>query len=150
MVKISRIIMVLLTLTTLLVFPGCKKTDTFSTDGYYQGSFSYQGQILFSAIIFNGSSYSEAPSGGAMNQKFPCITKGTYSIKHTTISFTPTVMPVVPGCTCSVMGTGVKFDCLLDGDFTLVESGDKIIFQKGSGNDLQIYSLTLIKPTPDK
>jgi len=122
--------------------------DTVSADGYYSGSLVYQGQPLFAAIIFNGSNYEEAASGGALNQKFPCLTKGTYRIRDNTISFYPTVMPIVLDCTCTMMFTEVKFDCLLSGEYTLIQSGNTIKFQKGNGNDLQVYNLTLIEPNP--
>lgn len=145
MLKITKIIFVLMTFSILLILWDCKKQDTFSSDGYYSGSFSYQGQILFKAINFNGSNYAEAPSGGALNQKFPFITKGTYKIKHNIISFTPDMLP---DCSCSVMLTGVKFDCLLNGDYTLVEKGNKITFQRGTGTGLQIYNLTLVESNP--
>ena len=132
----------------LAIFSGCEKMDTVSTDGYYSGSLVYQGQPLFAAISFNGNNYAEVASGGALNQKFPCITKGTYKIKHNTISFSPTVMPVVLDCTCAIMFTEVKFDCLLSGEYTLIQSGNTIKFQRGNGNDLQVYNLTFIEPNP--
>ena len=138
-----------MTLTNLSIFSSCEKLDTFSTDGYYSGSFSNQGQRTFTAIVIDGSNYSEVPSGGVYNQKFPCVTKGTYKIKNNTISFNASVLPVVPDCQCGVL-TGVSFDCLLNGDYTLVLSGEKIVFQRGTGNDLQVYDLTLIKPNPKK
>ncbi len=140
---------ILLILTLIFTFPECKKLDTFSTNGYYSGSFSNQGQSTFTAIIIDGSSYSEVPSGGVYNQKFPCITKGIYRINNKTISFNATVLPVVPDCQCGEL-TGIKFDCLLSGDYTLVQSGEKIVFQRGTGNDLQVYNLTLIKPNAEK
>lgn len=114
-------------------------------DGYFSGSFSNQGQSTFTAIIIDGSNYSEVPSGGEYNQKFPCLTKGIYNIKNSTISFNATVLSVVPDCQCGEL-TGVKFDCLLNGDYTLVQSGENTIFQRGTGNDLQVYNLTLIEP----
>ena len=82
---------ILIFILLLTAFSGCEKQDTVSSDGYYQGSLVYQGQPFFSAISFNGNSYSEVASGGALIQKFPCITKGTYKIKQNTISFAPTV-----------------------------------------------------------
>jgi hypothetical protein len=42
--------------------------------------------------------------------------------------------------------TSVKFDCQLNGDYKLIQTGGKIIFQRGSGNELQVYTLTLIGP----
>lgn len=122
--------------------------DTVSTDGYYSGSLVYQGQTLFAAISFHGNNYEEAASGGALNQKFPCITKGTYRIRDNTISFSPTVIPVVHDCTCAIMFTEVKFDCRLNGEYTLIQSGNTIKFQRGNGNDLQVYNLTLIESDP--
>ncbi len=136
---------ILIFILLLIAFSGCEKQETVSTDGYYQGSLVYQGQPFFSAISFNGNNYSEVASGGALIQKYPCITKGTYKIKHNTISFAPTVLPVIPDCQCG-MFTSVKFDCQLDGDYTLIHSGKNIKFQRGTGNLLQVYSLTLIEP----
>jgi hypothetical protein len=138
-----RKILIFILLST--VFSGCEKQDTVSADGYYQGSLVYQGQPFFSAISFNGNSYSEVASGGALIQKFPCITKGTYKIKQNTISFAPTVFPAIPDCQCGLF-TSVKFDCQLNGDYKLIQTGGKIIFQRGSGNELQVYTLTLIGP----
>lgn len=146
--KIAKTLFLLFTLTSLFIFSSCEKMDTVSTDGYYQGSLVYQGQSLFAAISFHRNNYEEAASGGALNQKFPCLTKGTYKIKHNTISFSPTVMPVVPDCTCTIMFTEVKFACLLSGEYTLIQSGNNIKFQRGTGNDLQAYNLTLIEPNP--
>lgn len=146
--KIAKTLFLLLTLTSLSIFSGCEKLDTVSADGYYSGSLVYQGQPLFAAISFNGNNYAEVASGGALNQKFPCITKGTYKIKHNKISFFPTAMPVLPDCPCAVMFTNIKFDCLLNGDYKLIQSGNNIRFQRGIGNDLQVYNLTLIEPNP--
>jgi hypothetical protein len=148
MMKIAKTLIFLITFTSLSIFSSCEKLDTVSADGYYSGSLVYQGQPLFAAISFHGSNYGEVASGGALNQKFPCITRGTYKIKHNTISFSPTVMPIVPDCTCTVMFTNIKFDCLLSGDYTLIQSGNNIKFQRGTGNDLQVYNLTLIEPNP--
>ena len=136
---------ILIFILLLATFSGCEKQDSVSSDGYYQGSLVYQGQPFFAAISFNGNNYSEVASGGALIQKFPCITKGTYKIKHNTISFAPTVLPAVPDCRCG-MFTSVTFDCLLNGDYTLIHSGNNIKFQRGTGNLLQVYSLTLIEP----
>jgi hypothetical protein len=118
----------------LFVSPGCTKSDIFSADGYYSGSFSYQGQTKFDALIINGNDYEEVPSGGAMNQKFPCLTKGTYRIKGNEITFSPGVMP---DCLC--------YECLLNGKYTLSQSDNTIKFQKGSGDNLQVYDMTLIE-----
>jgi len=145
MMNKKRTLFFLMTLTSLSIFSSCEKLDTVSADGYYSGSLVYQGQPLFAAISFHGNNYEEVASGGALNQKFPCITRGTYKIKHNTISFSPTVMPVVPDCTCTVMFTNIKFDCLLSGDYKLIKSGNNIIFQRGTGNDLQVYNLTLVE-----
>ena len=146
--KIAKAVYLLISFTSLLFLLGCEKLDTVSIDGYYSGSLVYQGQPLFAAISFNGNNYAEVASGGALNQKFPCITKGTYKIKHNIISFSPTEMPVVLDCSCAIMFTTVKFDCLLSGEYTLIQSGKTIKFQRGTGNDLQVYNLTLIEPTP--
>jgi hypothetical protein len=148
MMKITKTLFLLTTFTSLSFFSSCEKLDTVSTDGYYSGSLVYQERPLFAAISFHGNNYEEVASGGALNQKFPCITKGTYKIKHNTISFFPTIMPVVPDCTCPVMFTIIKFDCLLSGDYTMIQSGSNIKFQRGTGNDLQVYNLTLIEPNP--
>ena len=145
MMKIERTIFLLMTFTSFSIFSSCEKLDTVSTDGYYQGSLVYQEQPLFTAISFHGNNYAEVASGGALNQKFPCITKGTYKIKHNTISFSPSVFPVIPDCQCG-MFTSVTFDCLLNGDYQLIKSGNNVIFQRGTGNDLQVYNLTLIEP----
>jgi hypothetical protein len=139
---------ILIPVFLLIAIISCEKLDTVSADGYYSGSLVYQGQPLFAAISFHGNNYEEVASGGALNQKFPCITKGTYKVKHNTIYFSPAVMPVVTDCTCTVMFTNIKFDCLLSGDYTLIQSGSKIKFQRGTGNDLQVYNLTLIEPNP--
>lgn len=135
----------LMTLISFSLIISCEKQDTFSTNGYYSGSFSNQSQRTFTALVIDGNNYSEVPSGGVYNQKYPCVTKGTYKIKNKTISFNATVLPVVPDCQCGEQ-TGVKFDCLLNGDYTLVQSGEKIVFQRGTGNDMQIYDLTIVKP----
>ena len=145
--KIAKTLFFLITFTSLSIFSSCEKLDTVSTDGYYQGSLVYQEQPLFAAISFHGNNYAEVASGGALNQKFPCITEGTYKIKHNTISFSPSVFPVIPDCQCG-MFTSVKFDCLLNGDYQLIKSGNNVIFQRGTGNDLQVYNLTLIEPNP--
>jgi hypothetical protein len=128
----KKITFLLLTFS-LLVFTNCDKLDSPLTNGYYSGSLSYQGQLYFDAISFNDNTYKEVPSGGALNQKFPCLTEGTYKIKKGTITFIPSNSPT---CSCS--------DCLLTGDYDLVQEGNKIIFQRGSGQDLQTYSLTQI------
>jgi hypothetical protein len=138
-----RKILILILLST--TFTGCEKQDTVSTDGYYQGSLVYQGQPFFSAISFTGNNYSEVASGGALIQKFPCITKGIYKINHNTISFSPTVLPVIPDCQCG-MFTSIKFDCLLNGDYKLIQSGNNVKFLRGTGNEMQVYNLTLIEP----
>jgi hypothetical protein len=148
MMKIAKTLFLLFTLTSLFIFSSCEKMDTVSTDGYYQGSLVCQGQSLFAAISFHSNNYEEAASGGALNQKFPCLTKGTYRIRHNKISFSPTVMPVVSNCSCTVMFTQIKFDCLLSGDYTLIKSGSNIKFQRGTGNDMQVYNLTIIEPNP--
>ena len=122
-----------MTLISLTVLTSCDKIETPLTDGYYSGSLSYQGQLYFDAIIFSENTYEEVPSGGALNQKFPCLTEGTYKIKNGTITFIPNNAPT---CSCSA--------CLLTGDFDLIHEGNKIIFQKDSGQDLQLYSLTQI------
>ena len=118
----------------ILLSSSCTKIDNFSNDGYYSGSLSYKGIIQFDALNINGNNYEEVPSGGAFNQKFPCITKGTYKIKGNTITFYPSVLP---DCPCN--------ECLLNGDYTLIQSGETIIFQRGTGDDLQIYNMTLIE-----
>jgi hypothetical protein len=145
--KIVKTLFLLMTITSLSIFSSCEKLDTVSTDGYYQGSLVYQGQPLFAAISFHGNNYAEVASGGALIQKFPCITKGIYKIKNNTISFAPTVFPVIPDCQCG-MFTSVTFDCLLHGDYKLIKSGNNIIFQRGTGNDLQVYNLTLVESNP--
>jgi hypothetical protein len=147
MTKIAKTVFFLITLISFSFFSGCEKSNTVSTDGYYQGSLIYQGQPLFAAISFHGNNYEEVASGGALIQKFPCITKGIYKIKHNTISFAPTVLPVIPDCQCG-MFTSVTFDCLLNGDYKLIKSGKNIIFQRGTGNDLQVYNLTLVESNP--
>ena len=141
----TKIILVYLNFILCFIFSDCKKQDTFSNDGYYSGSYSYQGQRTFTAIIIDGNNYSEVPSGGEFNQKFPCLTKGTYKINNSTITFNATVLPVVSDCRCGEL-TGVIFDCLLSGIYTLVQSGENMVFQRGTGNDLQVYDLTLVKP----
>lgn len=146
--KIAKTVFLLISFTILSFLPGCEKPDTVSTDGYYSGSLVYREQPLFTAISFNGNNYAEVASGGVLNQKFPCITEGTYKIKHNTISFSPTEMPDVLDCSCAVMFNTVKFDCLLSGEYTLTQSGKTIKFQRGTGNDLQVYNLTLIEPAP--
>jgi len=122
-----------MTLISLVALTSCDKLETPLTNGYYSGSLSYKGQLYFDAILFDENTYKEVPSGGALNQKFPCLTEGTYKIKNGTITFIPNNSPT---CSCSA--------CLLTGDFDLIREGNKIIFQKGSGQDLQIYSLTQI------
>jgi hypothetical protein len=129
----KRITQMMMTLISLIVLTSCDKLETPLTNGYYSGSLSYQGQIYFDGILFDENTYKEVPSGGASNQKFPCLTEGTYKIKNGTITFIPNNSP---NCSCSA--------CLLTGDFDLIQEGNKIIFQKGSGQDLQIYSLTQI------
>jgi len=132
--KIIKTLYIVFTFCSFFIFSDCEKNVTFSFDGYYSGSFSYKGQVQFDALIINENEYEEVPSGGAMNQKFPCLTKGTYSIKQRSITFTPDVMP---DCICSA--------CLLTGAYTLIQSGKTIIFQRGTGDDLQIYNMTLIE-----
>jgi len=146
MTKIAKTLFLFVTIISFLFFSGCEKSDTVSADGYYSGSLVYQGLPLFTAISFSGNKYKEVPSGGAWNQKFPCITKGTYKIKNKIISFMPEVFPVVPDCQCEIK-PGVKFECLLHGDYELIQSGKNLIFQRGTGNDLHVYYLTLREPT---
>ncbi len=129
----KKIALLLITFICLTVFTNCDKLDSPLTNGYYSGSLNYQGQLYFDAISFDGNTYKEVPSGGALNQKFPCLTEGTYEIKKGTITFMPSKSPT---CSCST--------CLLTGDYDLIQEGNKIIFKKGSGNDLQTYSLTQI------
>ena len=133
MEKSTKIILAIMIISSLLIFTGCKKLHTPLTTGYYSGSLNFQGQLVFDAIIFNGNNYEEVPSGGALNQKFPCLTKGTYQIRGNLISFSPNNSPV---CSCSA--------CELKGDYSFIQEGNKITFQKGSGPDVQIYSLTQI------
>lgn len=116
----------------LICSGGCTK-DTFSDDGYYSGSFSYNGEVKFDALIINGNNYEEVPSGGAMNQKFPCLVKGSYRIKGNKITFTTSVEP---DCICD--------ECLLKGEYVLVQSGNTIKFQREAVNGLQVYNLTLV------
>jgi hypothetical protein len=112
-------------------FTSCTK-DNITKDGYYSGSFTYQGLIKFDALIISGNNYQEAASGGALNQKFPCLTKGTYKIKGDIITFTTSVEP---DCLC--------YDCLLKGEYKIIQSGKTLEFQKEAKDGLQIYSLTL-------
>jgi hypothetical protein len=135
--KTIKALFIICGLCSLLIFTNCEKNGTFSFDGYYEGSFSYRGQVRYDALIINGNAFKEVPSGGAMNQKFPCLTRGTYRIKQRFIIFVP---DTVPDCNCSV--------CMLTGNYALIQSGEKIIFQKGSGDDLQTYNLTLVEPSP--
>jgi len=114
-------------------FTSCTK-DNFTNDGYYSGSFTYQGLVKFDALIINGNSYEEAASGGALNQKFPCLTKGTYKINGDIITFTTSVEP---DCLCD--------DCLLKGEYKLIQTGKTIEFQKEAKDGLQIYLMTLIE-----
>lgn len=137
-----------MTLPGLSIYSSCEKPDTVSTDGYYQGALVYQGQPLFAAISFNENNYEEGAFGGALIQKFPCITKGICKIKHKTISFAPTVLPVITDCQCGRF-TSVTFNCLLTGDHKLIKSGNNIIFQRGNGNDMQVYNLTLVESNPN-
>ena len=67
---------VILTLCIFFIFTDCEKNGTFSFNGYYSGSFSYREQVQFDALIINGNTYKEVPSGGAMNQKFPSLYNG--------------------------------------------------------------------------
>lgn len=120
----------LLTLIFLVIFSSCEKQYTILTDRYYSGSLIYCEQPLFTAISFHGNSYVEVQSGGAFNQKFPCFAKGTCNTKHNKISFLPTEILVVPDCQCRML-TGVKFECLLSGDYTPIQSGNSLIFQRG-------------------
>ncbi len=147
MTRIAKTLFLLMILISLSFFSSCEKLDTVSTDGYYQGSLVYQKQPLFAAISFHGNNYIEGASGGALNQKFPCVTGGTYKIKHNTISFSPSVFPVIPDCQCGTFAS-VTFDCILNGDYHLIKSGNILIFQRGNGNDLQVYNLTLMEPNP--
>jgi hypothetical protein len=119
---------------TFIFISGCTKMDNFSKDGYYSGYFSYQGETKFDALSIDGNNYAEVPSGGAFNQKFPCLTRGTYKIKGNSITFTPSVLP---DCLCN--------ECILQGVYDLIQSDQTIRFQKGTGNDLQIYNVTLIE-----
>jgi hypothetical protein len=129
----TNIFLVLIVAVSLLIFnnTSCTK-DNFTHDGYYSGSFTYQGLTKFDALIINGNYYEEVPSGGALDQKFPCLTKGTYIIKGNTINFTTSVEP---DCLC--------YDCLLKGEYRLIQSGRTIEFQKEAKNGLQIYMITL-------
>lgn len=133
MVRITRTFVAMLAISSLAILMSCSKLDTPLADGYYTGSLSYQGQLLFDAISFSGENYEELASGGARYQKFPCLTKGTYQIKKNSITFTPNNSPV-----CS------NSDFLLQGEYSLIQEGNKITFQKGNGQDLQIYTLTQI------
>ncbi len=133
MVKITKTLIAMLAFSSLAILTNCNKQDTPLTDGYYSGSFNYQGQFIFDAILFNGDNFEEAASGGAQNQKFPCLTKGTYRIKNDIITFTPNNSPV---CSSS--------DWLLKGEYSLIHEDNKITFQKRTGQDLQIYTLTQI------
>jgi hypothetical protein len=122
-----------MTFSGLFILSDCNKPNAPLTNGYYSGSLSYQGQLLFDAISFNEDNYEEVTSGGARNQKFPCLTKGTYRIKNNKITFTPNNSPI-----CS------NSNFLLKGEYSLIQEGYKITFQKGTGQDLQIYTLTQI------
>jgi hypothetical protein len=130
MVKITKALIAILVFSSLAILMSCSKLDTPLADGYYTGSLSYQGQLLFDAISFSGEKFEEVASGGALNQKFPCLTKGTYQIKKNIITFAPNNSPV-----CS------NSDFLLKGEYSLIQEGNKITFQKGTGQDLQIYTL---------
>ena len=121
----------------LIIISGCKEQDDLIAHGYYQGSFDDQGKKLFDAISFDRDHYTEVPSGGVMNQKFPCISKGTFSIRKNAITFRPVN----------------KDDCpypeyFLSGDYSLTQTGTTIVFQRGTGNNCQAYNLTLISATP--
>ncbi len=132
--KSIKTVFILLTLSSLFVCSGCKKVDTFTSDGYYSGSFSYKGEVLLDALSISGNNFKELASGGAMNQKFPCITEGMYKIKRNTITF---VSINFPDCSCN--------ECLLTGEYSLIQTGNNIIFQKEIAGELQIYNLTLIE-----
>jgi len=127
----KKIVLILMIFSCSLILTNCTKLDSPLTNGYYSGSLSFQGQVYFDAISFNENTYKEVPSGGALNQKFPCLTEGTYKIKRNKITYIPSNSP---NCSCS--------DIILTGDYELIQDNNKIIFQKGTGQDLQIYSLT--------
>ena len=132
--KKSKIFFAIVTLCFLVFAANCKKAETFMSAGYYSGSFTYQGQTQFDAINFDGNNFEEVPSGGALVQKFPCLSKGTYHLKKNTITFIPGNSP---DCTCT--------ECLLSGDYELIKSGTNIVFQRNLGDKVQIYNLTLIE-----
>jgi hypothetical protein len=132
--KSIKSVFVILTLSFLFVISSCKKDESFTSDGYYSGSFSYKGQVLFDALSITGNQFKEVASGGAMNQKFPCITEGKYEINGNTITFSSSKSS---NCTC--------IECLLDGKYTLVKSGNNLIFEREIGGELQQYNLTQIK-----
>lgn len=116
---------------------GCKEQEDLIVQGYYQGSFDYQGKIVFDAISFDGDNYAEVASGGVMNQKFPCISKGTFSIRKNTITFRPDNKDECP-----------YPEYFLTGDYSFSQTVNTIVFQRGTGTDRQTYSLTLISATP--
>ena len=128
------LLFMILTVSNLFLCTGCKKVDTFTYDGYYSGSFSYKGEVLFDALSISGNSFKEQPSGVALNQKFPCLAEGTYKIHKNTITFTTIRFP---DCSCS--------ECLLNGEYSLIQSDKNIVFQKEIDGELQIYNLTLIE-----
>ena len=134
-IKPKSIIMIYVVL--LMIIIGCTKEDSNPFDGYFQGSFYYQNQSYFEAIIFSGESFEEVPSGGALYQKFPCIVDGTYKINKDKIVFYSSSLPSEEA-NCS-------HSYLLSGEYHLTtKSPSEISFYKGEGDELQTYTLKLI------
>jgi hypothetical protein len=126
----------------MFIIAGCIKDNnnpTYIPDGYYSGSFIFNGDTVFDAIVFETDSFCEVPSGGVIHQKFPCLVGGVYSIQEKDIEFSILKYPVISDTsTCDS-------DIFLSGVYEMVITGDRLEFWKGDETQYQKYKLEKIE-----
>jgi hypothetical protein len=112
--------------------------DDLLIDGYYGGSFAYDGLDYWYLLEINHNNYEEWPSGGAIYQKsMGCLTTGTYSINDSIITF----------ISDSIKFEDYPFPCAtgmsLPGEYQINcrDDNDSIVFEKETENSTIVYYL---------
>jgi len=118
------------------------KNGAVIQDGIYMGYFEYQNQKYWSEIAFDGNTYVEWPSGGAMFQKpYGCLTVGTFEVSGYKLIFKLGAykMKEFPGECVN--------DMSLPDVYTIYGTmkKDSIVFEKGSGSAKIKYHLLKLK-----
>ena len=112
------------------------------TDGYYMGTFSYQGEKYFSEIVFDKNKYEEWPSGGFLYQKaLTCLSIGRDTIIDDILSFKlDSIKYNFPGWECNP-------NMFLPGEYkiNLINEEDSLVFSRGLKANLIVYNLKRLK-----